>query len=165
MRIDELLKFLGKPITDKELIEYFSKNDIDIFTEVKLEAGEYSTYLERKNDGYSLVFTDEGMFLNKPEQTFGEGKIYFSGVFLYAEGKNGYSQSQGYIPYTINFLDSRDDILKKMGAPSWTRKKKDGTIAADRWDNLDAFGKRIHITYSKATPSPVVISIGIPDKG
>lgn len=164
MRTNELLGFLGKPVTDKELIDYFSKNNIDISTEVKLEADDYSTYLERKNDGYSLVFTDEGMFLNKPEQTFGEGALYFSGVFLYAEGKNGYSEYQEYIPYKIKFLDSRDDILKKMGEPSWKRKKKDGTIAADRWDKLDASSKRVHITYSKETSSPVIISIGIPDK-
>ncbi len=164
MRTDELLALLGRPATDKELTGYFSKNGINITQEVKLKAGDYSTYLERKEDGYSLVFTDEGMFLNKPKQQFGEGSLYFSGVFFYAEGKDGYSQYQEDILHKIMFSDTRGDLLKKLGEPSWQRKRRDGAIAADRWDQLDSSGKRIHITYFKDRQFPVVISIGIPDK-
>ncbi len=164
MRTDELLALLGRAVSDKELTGCFSKNSINVSKEIKLESGDYSTYLERKNDGYSLVFTDEGMFLNKPKQPFGEGPLYFSGVFFYAEGKNEYSQYKEDIPYKVEFSDTREELLKKLGEPSWQRKRNDGVIAADRWDNLDASRKRIHITYYKDKPFPSVISIGIPDK-
>ncbi|GLR13039.1 hypothetical protein GCM10007907_18290 [Chitinimonas prasina] len=88
--------------------------------------------------------------------------LYLSGVFLYAEGKDGYSQFKGNLPMGLSFSIDIKDIGKKLGSPSWVRKREDGSIAAERWDNAADY--RIHFSYSKSTSRPVLVSLNMADK-
>ena len=101
------------------------------------------------------------MFLGKKEQPIGQGTLYWTGIFLYSEGEDGYSEFSETMPFGINFEIDREQLISMIGTPSWSRRRPDGSIAADRWDELAAF--RIHVTYSKATLKPTIISLDIPD--
>jgi len=163
MDVGKLKLLLGRPVTDGELEEYMSSQAIDVSNELVLKSGDFNAYIERPKLGFSLIFTDESMFLGKEDQPIGKGPLFFVGVFFYSEGKDGYSQYSGDLPGDIKFSDHRGDVVAKMGEPSWQRKRRaDGSIAADRWDFSDY---RVHVTYSKANYCPTIISMDVPNQG
>lgn len=161
MNIEGLLSILGQPISNNNVIREFESIGVNALHNVHLGSDSYRAYLEKQNDGISFVFTDEAQYLNKENQAIGKGPLYFTGVFLYAEGKDGYSQFNGVIPKGIVFSDTREKLVEKLGPPSWGRKRADESIAAERWDFQEY---RIHITYSKEHGLPIVISISKPDQ-
>ena len=133
MDTDGLKRFLGRPVTDNEMVNYLHGQDIDVDQELILEPGDYTAHIERPKKGFSLVFADETVFKNKENQTIGEGPLYLEGIFFYAEGKAGYSQYKGELPGGIKFCDRRSDVLVKLGEPNWQRKRRgDGSIVAER---------------------------------
>lgn len=160
MNTNEVLKVLGQALTNKLLVDTFLNNNIDVKQSVELEDGEYRAYYEKENDGFSLMFTDEAMFLNKSSQPVGKGPLYFSGILLYAEGKEEFSQYKGALPHGLTFNDDITSIENKLGQSSWQRKRDDGSLIAKRWD-LDDF--RIHISFFKKNSLPSVFNIHIPD--
>lgn len=165
MELKVVLELLGMPIINKELLNSFSNFGINLLHELNLPDGEYRAYIERHNKGISFIFTDESMYLNFDEQSIGEGTLYFSGIFLYADGEDGYREFKGNMPMVLSFIKTRDEIVKYIGESSWKRKRQDGSIAADRWDNIEQLKFKIHITYSKTTNCPAVILLykeGVP---
>lgn len=162
MEIENLLECLGEPISSRRLASVLQGKGIDLSNGLILPKGEYRAYIERPTEGYSLVFTDEAVFLGIANQPIGKGALYLSGVFLYAEGKDSYSQFVGELPMGLSFSTSQENIGKKLGSSSWDRKRSDGSVAAERWDNVADY--RIHITYSKSTSKPVLISLSKADK-
>jgi hypothetical protein len=161
MKTDKLLSLLGRSAKDYELIPFCAENNLDI-SKVELEPEFYRGYLEKKQEGFSLVFTDEREFLNKPEQALRKGELYFSGVFFYADGKEDFSEYRGTLPKDIRFSDTREELLTKLGEPSWQRKsRKNNAVIADRWDSSENY---IHITYDKESKLPSVVGVHIPDK-
>lgn len=162
---ESLLNFFGSPAGDKSLIDYMSKNNISLSSELSLNDDEYRAYIERPDDGFCLIFTDETYFLGKGNQEIGSGEIFFSGVFFYAEGKDGYSQYKKNLPYNISFNDTREDVVRNLGEQSWQRLAKDGKrIIADRWDNLPNVPYQLHITYDKDSGRVRIVSASMPDK-
>jgi len=161
MKTDELLSLLGRSVKDYELIPFCAANNLDI-NKVELEPEFYRGYLEKKEEGFSLVFTDEREFLNKAGQVLGKGDLYFSGVFFYSDGKEDFSEYGSKLPQNIRFSDTRENLLAKLGEPSWQRKsRKNNVVIADRWDSSENY---IHITYDKESKLPSVIGVHIPDK-
>src|SRR5690554_5731079 len=100
-----LLDFLGSGSEDDSLVRCFKENSIELKNQLFLEDGLFRTYMEVQITGISLVFTDEAYFLGLPNQPIGQGELYFSGVFFYSEGKDGYTQYQGDLPFNLTFLD------------------------------------------------------------
>lgn len=163
MDVEKLLGYFGHSVNDDKLSRVLLEYNIDLIDEFKSATETGRAYLSRQQTGFSLVFTDEALFLNKGEQPFGKGTCYFTGIFLYSEGKDGFSQYCGELPNKLKFSDTRDTFLEKLGSPSWQRKSpKDNTrIVADRWD-LPEY--RVYVTYYKENNLPQIISFGIPDK-
>lgn len=161
MDLDKIIPHFGEPVSLSALGKMLEGMGINVEQELRLQEGEYREYIGRPMEGYSLVFTDEAMHLGKSKQALGTGPLYFSGVFLYAQGKDGYSQFCGKIPLGIDFSMDHDALVALLGPPSWQRKRDDETVAADRWDDKPAF--RIHVTYSKKGGKPVLISLQRPD--
>ncbi|WP_370981218.1 hypothetical protein [Agaribacterium sp. ZY112] len=162
MNLDELLPLLGRSVVDSQLNSFLSVLSDGLVRGLALPSGEYRTYYENRSDGYSLVFTDEAMFLGREDQGIGTGSLYLSGIFLYSEGKDDYSEYAGSMPNGIRFDATQSDIAKVLGEASWSRERRDKSIAAERWDTF--FDYRLHITYSKNTCCPVVVSLNIADK-
>jgi len=155
-----ILPRLGESIHVPALVDAFMEIGIDLTSELRLPEGEYSAYVERRGEGLCFVFTDEGMFLGKGEQPFGQGPLYFTGIFAFAEGREGDAQYPGDLPFGINFSHGRSDLAALIGEPSRQRTRDDGTTAAERWDDKPDF--RIHITYCQASGKPALISLERP---
>lgn len=161
MNLEHLFKCIGQTSNDENLVRELLVAGVDLSEGLDLPEGEYRTYVERPENGFSLVFTDEAMFLGKASQAVGLGELFMSGVFLYAEGKDGYSQYKGSLPLNLSFDVTSEILSKNFGDSSWNRTRPDGSIAADRWDNVADY--RIHITYSKSSKKAMIISLNQAD--
>ena len=155
-KLPDLLIAMGRPVTDDIVCDFFNGMGIELEKEVNLESGLFTAHLERKNDGISFTFTDEAMFLGRDNQSIGEGALYFSGVFFYAEGKDEYSAYTGELPEGLSFSFGRSAILRLLGEPSHKRFRDDKSILGDRWDKKNY---SVSVTYSKDTGSPVLVSL------
>ncbi|MEJ2046127.1 MAG: hypothetical protein P8X74_19220 [Reinekea sp.] len=161
MNASDLCKYLGEKVSLPEFKDFLSQNSVELPTELDLPEGEYNAYIERPDEGYSMVFTDEAVFLGNLSSGLADGELFFSGVFLYSEGKDGYKQFEGIMPQGLNFNSLSKDFISSFGKADWVRKRTDGSVAAERWDNVTDY--RIHITYDKTTGCPSVISLNKPD--
>lgn len=127
---------------------------------IKMPVDDYRTYVERLSEGVSLVFTDEAFFLGKGDMAIGTGDVFFSGLFLYPEGKDGYSQYPAPLPFGLRFEDSADVVRARLGVPEWHR-ETEGKLIADRW-TVDG-GRRLHLTYTRGG-NIGLISFQVPDR-
>lgn len=160
-----LLNLFGSPASDQTLLSYMADNKIFINDELLLENGRYRAYIERPDEGFSLVFTDEAYFLGKDNQPVGVGELFYSGIFFHSEGKDNYKEYKSNLPFHLSFSDTRINVLDKLGEQSWQRLAKDGTrVISDRWDHLQNTSYRLHITYDKNTEKISIVSASIPDK-
>ncbi len=156
------MSLLGLRVSEPTVVAELAAMGIDVRTQHSMiPPGEYRGYIEKPKDGFAVVLTDEAVFLGKGKSTIGGGVPYVSGLFFYAEGKDGYSQYSEELPYGLDFSQDRDSIVAKLGPPSWERKREDGSVVADRWDYKT---RRLHLTYSRAPLAPVVVSVQVPDK-
>lgn len=161
MQVEKFISVLGYPYNDSKVVDVFADIGVNVLSDAVLADGDYNAYIEIPENGVSFVFTDEAIFLNKQKQTVGDGLLYFVGIFLYVEGKDGYSQFTGVIPKEIEFTHTQNELVTKLGVSSFERERADGSVAARRWDFPEY---RIHITFSKKNDTPVVISISQPNK-
>jgi len=127
---------------------------------IKMAVDEHRTYIERLPEGVSLVFTDESFFLGKDEMPIGTGEVFLSGLFLYPEGKDGYSQYPMPLPFGLRFEDTADVVRARLGVPEWYR-ENEGICVADRW-TLDS-GRRLQLTYTRGG-SIGLVSFYVPDR-
>lgn len=160
MKIENLLCFLGNSIDDVRTREVLNTEGVDV-SNLVLPSGEFNVYLEFKNAGLSFVFTDSAWFLGL-NRSLGQSGLFFTGIFVYAEGKDGYTQSDQILPLSLSFLMTSGELISKLGQSSWKRLRPDVTPVAFRWDNLEKY--RIHITFEKQTDKPVVFFFGVPEK-
>src|SRR5690606_14543460 len=131
-----LLKFLGCTSSNNGVIDFLVSKLI-FLTGLSLEDDDFDAYVEKRELGLCLLFTDEAKFLGLANQPIGQGKLYFSTVFFYSEGKDNYNQYKSDLPFGLSFNDTRQDVLMKLGQQSWQRLAKDGKrVISDRWDDL-----------------------------
>ncbi|WP_154668335.1 hypothetical protein [Pseudoduganella violaceinigra] len=163
-KCDELLSLLGSSVNDHRLVEYFSPKGIDLLSALLLDEGEFTAYLQCKADGISFVFTDEAMFLQQDDQPIGLGPLYFSGFFLYSEGKEGFRRFTGQLPKALSFSDTQLNVQKKFARTADFRTlRDDGTVVRERWDEG---GDSIGVSYAKGADKGVeVISVFRPRIG
>jgi hypothetical protein len=160
-----LLSLFGYPVSDKKLLEFMSANKISINDELSLGDDEYRGYIERPDDGFSLVFTDEAYFLGRGNFPIGKGELFYSGMFFYSEGKDDYKEYKSDLPFSLSFNDTRTDVLNKLGEQSWQRLATDGRrVISDRWDSLPNVPYRLHVTYDNNTGKISIVSASIPDQ-
>jgi len=167
----KLLGYLKLASSEQKLLDYMYTLGVDLKKELFLEKDEYGSYdgsdayIERPLGGYCLLFSDEAEFLGKRDQPIGVGKLYFSTVFFYSEGKDEYSQYKGELPFGLSFEDRRENVVHKLGEQSWQRLAQDDErVISDRWDNLLEVAYRLHVSYYKDTGKISIISATIPDR-
>lgn len=160
MDLSLIISIMGKPIGDANVKNVLSSIFVNVDKDVDLASEDFRVYVERPEEGFSLIFTDEAHFLNKSGQSIGVGERYFTGMFLYSEGKDGYTEFKYPLPKNLSFANTRDEVLQKLGNPSWSRSRPDGSVVADRWDMSD---HRMNLTYSKNSNQITILSLIIPD--
>lgn len=159
LRLADIFLILGRPNGDQFLVDLFFSNHIDVRKEVKLESGLFTAHLKRMNEGVSYTFTDEAMFLRKSDQPLAEGPLYLSGVFFYADGKDGFAAYEGDLPEGLNFSFTREEILQRLGKSTHQRLRDDDTVVGDRWVREKY---SLSVTYPKNSTRPVLVSLFIP---
>jgi hypothetical protein len=152
-----MLAVLGQNVRDRELLTVLADSNVHLDQDLVLVEETAQAYLEKKAEGFSLAFRDD-TFEDDVSVAPARDELIFHAVFLYAEGEDGYTQYRGAIPGGIRFDDTRAAIEAALGAPSWHRKRDDGSISAERWDLP---GHHIHVTYSRGAEMPTVISLGV----
>ncbi|WED25504.1 hypothetical protein L3V77_10540 [Vibrio sp. DW001] len=161
----DLLSFLGKTSLDIKLINFLKLNGIQLDSTLTLEEDDYDAYLEVQDKGLALLFTDEAKFLGLRNEPIGIGNLFFSNIFFYSEGKDGYTEYKDKLPFGLLFTDTRQDVINKLGQQSWERLARDKLrVISDRWDELPDVPYRLHVTYDKNTGRISIISVSIPDK-
>lgn len=159
MKFEDLEPLLGLSILNP--ICAAGLKDVGVDTQsIKIPVDEFRTYVERPSEGISLVFTDEAFFLGKSDMPIGTGEVFFSGLFLYSEGKDGYSQYSALLPFGLRFEQSANFVRARLGVPEWSR-ESEGRLVADRW-TVEG-GRRLHLTYSRAG-SIGLVSYQVPDR-
>lgn len=161
MNLNKVLNCLGTSVNDPKTASVLEGIGVKNVESIKVPEGEYSEYFVSKADGFSLIFTDEAMFLGKSDQPIGVGPLYFAGIFLYAGGRDGYSPYRGELPFGIHFDLNREDLLKLLGQPSWHQKNNSGGARVDRWDENARY--RVHMTYTPDA-KPAVVSLHMPNQ-
>lgn len=155
LEVNDAKVLFGRPITDLEVIKFLSLCEINLIKDIALNSGEFTAHVEKKKEGYSLSFTDEAMFLNRDNQPIGKGPLYFTGVFFYSDGKDGYVGYKGKLPGDLHFSDSITDVSNKLGSSSFQRTRDDGSIVGQRWDYPDC---SLSVTYSKSDHKVTLVS-------
>ncbi|ASK56567.1 hypothetical protein CEQ48_18140 [Vibrio tarriae] len=160
-----LLSLMEKASGDSKLKSGFDILNLSLPKDLALNDDEYRAYVEYPEFGLCIIFTDESYFAGKASLPIGSGKLFYSGLFFHSEGKDGYSEYKGKLPFGLLFTDTRQDVVNKLGQQSWQRLARDKQrVISDRWDDLPDVPYRLHITYNKDTGRISIISVNIPDK-
>ena len=154
MNESELFEIFGELI-DSEIVQSFLKK-YPSFKEEKPESGRQ--YIISKELGIDLIFEpDEGIQGGKTKHL-----RKCQSVFLYKQGKDGHEQYKGFIPYSFDFADSRNELIKKQ-KPERTWKIGEGEVDLshpnpnhDRWKYSNY---HIAAHYSKKTGETMYFAI------
>jgi hypothetical protein len=92
-----------------------------------------------------------------------DGRV--STIFLYSEGKRGYSQFTGVLPEGVSFEDSQRSIHERLGQPT---ANGGGEVIplygkASKWDRYALDGYSLHIQYAEGEGSIELVTIMRPD--
>lgn len=162
MEIDKIVSLFGKEYRDKELVQFFQKDGLDIVKEVQdymktdeYEDAESSVYVENSLGGYSLVFEDKLDFLDIKDGKYGEsGNYYFICVHIYAQGVDDYNQYQDNLINRIKITDTQEEIREKLG----NNYKRHNFLDVDIWENVN--GVKVFVDYKKKE-TPQIISLSL----
>ena len=116
--------------------------------------------IENIEDRVSVEYKTLGISFN-----FSTPNTTVTSIFIYSEGKDGYTQYSGEIPNDVKFNLSQKDIKKKLGEP-----RRSGGNYEDKlfgytapWDSYYFDNYTMHVTYKKDTNSIDMITIMTPD--
>jgi len=151
---------LGKSVSAPSTQAVFESVGVSFKDELELLDGDYRTYIERPYSGVSFIFTDEAFFLGQAERAIGQGTLYFTGIFFYSDGYDGYSGYANQLPFGLRFSDAPSDAEEKLGPAEWERRDTNGALRARRWVLPD--GRRLHLTFEDESAISI-ICFSVPD--
>ena len=126
--IDILGKNVASPEAAKELARYPA-----LRREVDEEDSPDVRYLRSEKDGLQLKVSEDGEVL---------------GIFLFTEGKEGFSQFAGELPAGLTFASTPGETLKALGAPGHSRPPgKVGSFAHGDLLRFDRPGYSVHFQF------------------
>jgi hypothetical protein len=146
-------KTLGDPAV-KALLD-----DQQIRERPALPEDDNSTYVERRERGYSLIWVEQPHVKNPAYRRPGRDVLVLVGCHFYDEGYQGYNQYGGELPNGLAFGDAREAALRKLGGSAW-RYEKDGKVRRERWEFADT-DRQLNLTYSPDERSIRLVYFGI----
>lgn len=148
---------IGKSVDSPEVQRLFA--DQDITEELIVDDNDYETYVERPMLGYSLNIIEQE-FIKNPLYNEPQNKtLVVRGCHFNSEGYEDYAQCRGELPFGINFEDSREVVLNKLGNSVW-QYEIDGKVKRERWEFAET-DKQFNVTYSNDQSSVKVVYFGI----
>jgi hypothetical protein len=131
-----LIELLGKNVVSPE-----AARELGRYPALKREAddgaageeAEQIRYLRSPGDGLQVKLTEDGVIL---------------AIFLFGEGKEGFSQFRGELPAGLSFASTPADTLKTLGAPGHSRPPgKVGSFAHGDFLRFDRPGYSLHFQF------------------
>ena len=120
-----------------------------------LNDGDTDVYVERKDLGLFLVFTDEAYF-KKTDDPIGKGPVVLTNVTVYCEATPDFKAYQGPLPFGLHVTGDRQAALKALGQPE----EEIDDLNIDRWTINGAW---VFIKYNEDLKSMVDFSFQTPD--
>jgi hypothetical protein len=161
---DTMKKFLtlltaaiGKAVESPEVKALFANQKIA--EQLSVGNDNYETYIERPLLGYSFNIIEREFIENQLYSESRNKTLILRGCHFHSEGHENYSEYKGLPPYGINFEDSRETAIKKLGDSAW-QYKKDRMVRRERWE-LAETDRQLNLTYSNDQSSIKVIYFGI----
>src|SRR5712691_4650963 len=114
---EAILKELGKPYSDvgvQRLVKELGLKKIP-----KAKPKEPDDYLQAKEFGVELAFTDEDYLGARKVPRYGNADMILTRATLYApEGEPGYKGFKGLLPGGVALSDSVERVVAKLGPPA-----------------------------------------------
>lgn len=148
---------IGKSIDSPEVQALFA--DQDITEKLSIDEDDYETYIERPMLGYSFNIISQPYVKNPKFQSGSKKVLILRGCHFYSEGKADYRQYQGDLPASLDFDDSRSDVLEKLGNSDW-QYQTGGQIRRERWEFAET-DRQLNIEYNKDKEKIRIIYFGI----
>ncbi len=156
--LELLISAIGKNIDSDEVIDLFNDQDID--ERISIDEDDYETYVTRPLLGYSFNIISQPYVKNPAFKKGSRNSLVLRGCHFYSrEAEEGYRQYVGELPNKLNFIDSQNEVLQKLGKAVW-QYDNDGKILRERWEFAGA-DRQLNITYSEDESSIEIIYYGI----
>jgi hypothetical protein len=78
---------------------------------------------------------------------------FLSAIFLYADGVDGYEEYKGSLPNSLNFSDTRQDVLQRLGQPAKSGGNKYSDLMGEvipHWGKYHIEDYHLHITFGRS---------------
>jgi len=131
-----LVEALGKKFDDKAVQTIV--RELKITKIPKAKPKESEDYLEVKNAGLHLGFTDGDYLEGRKVARYGNADMILTGVTFYAaDGEPGYKAYPGTVPGGVSVTDPLEKVLSKLGSP--TEVYEDGGVVYTRSWKTDKY--------------------------
>ncbi len=155
MDIYKLIGLFGKESKDKELIDFFEKESINILKKLEIEEDTFYAFIEDKKKGIELIFKDELEFFNLENRNNSKNiNYYFECIHCFAQDIDDCNEYKGELLNGIKMSNTKDEIRDLMKKPY----KRHGFLDVDIWNNLN--GCQVFVDY-KERNTPAIISISM----
>src|SRR6185312_7723393 len=110
LSFDNLRSLLRKPAADPAVLKSIQTNVAGI------KRSAHVGYFDMKDAGISAMFKEAQWIVPSSDITDATA-LHVEGFHFHREGHEGHSQYTGQLPGNIEFSDSENDVLSKLGRP------------------------------------------------
>ena len=148
MDSNALVTALGKKFDDKSVQAIVRELKIKKIPKAKPKESE--DYLEAKDAGIQLAFTDADYLEGRKVARYGNADMILTRITVYAaDGEPGYKAFRGTLPGGASISDTLEQVLSKLGPP--TKVYEDEGVVYTRSWKMDSF----LMTFSYDEQGPV----------
>ena len=137
VELDRFVLLLGRPVEDELLSEAI--REFGLVQDGCSEEG----YLESESQGLSLLYE--------------AGRI--CAIFFHSEGKDGFSQFRGRLPYGLTYDSTASDVRERLGKADAARGPHViwPMLDSNGWDRYEQDGFFVHFTYKQGVVEMVTL--------
>lgn len=146
---NSLMPVIGFAINNQQVQNFIKSQGIS--EQLVVEEGENDAYIGRDDKGFSLLFQEANFIDNSRYNKNTDNLLTLAHCFFYSKNyalkNDGYGEFIEDLPFNLLFSDSRDNIIKKLGASKWTRTRSN-KVKGERWE-FDDLDRQLNITYDE----------------
>lgn len=125
-------------LTEKLIALLGESKSSPAFTEVLNDLGKAGDWDDHKGHAY-LNFRESGVSLSYEKRTGS-----FQSIFLYGNGRDGFSEYRGLLPAGLTFHNTREEVHHKLGEPV---RSGPGPEVDTTWDLFQSGDHTVHFEF------------------